>query len=91
MTNRLKNLTRTAGLKLFMPLLKRPELSDVEESMSGNFKLSTGSKVRLEIDLPDGTAEKLEFQVTDEYEVLCRPIFKVYKKGILKIQGLEKQ
>ncbi len=89
MSKRFNVLKRTIGFEQHLPNRDRPELIDVEESISGNFRIVSGTKVRFELDLPNGTIEKLEFQVTDDYEVLCRPIFKVYKKGILKTQTLE--
>jgi len=89
MTNRFKDLKRTKGFETHLQHSKRPELPDVEESMSGNFRLPDKTVVKFQIELPNGTIEKLEFQVPADYEVLCRPIFKVYKEGILKTQTLE--
>ena len=86
---RFKILTRTAGFDLVLRNQERPELLDVEESISGQFKVSSKAIIRIEIELPNKKIEKMELQANDDYEVLCRPIFKIYKKGILKIQTLE--
>lgn len=89
MRKRLKIFTQTPGLEPIIHRQERPELLYVEESISGQFKINGLGKVTILIDIPGKTQEKMELQVSADYEVLCRPIFKIYKKGILKTQTLE--
>ena len=81
---------------------ERTDLGDVLESISGNFALSSAEKVTVIIDLSDGTQETIVVQVksaakTGEegiapngYEMLFRPIWKLYKKDTLTTTNIVK-